>query len=166
MSVNNNKKKETEITAEDIADYIICFAHEHHGFISNLKLQKLLYYTQGWYLAINDEPLFEDDFEAWIHGPTIREIYRRYKKYTYKNIDEEPEMPNLPDEIKGFLDEVLEEYFDFDAFTLERMTHRELPWLSARGDLPKDISSKTIIDKTDMKKYFSRLLEENEQAKS
>lgn len=38
-------------------------------FISNLKLQKLLYYEQGYHLAIFDTPLFDADIEAWMYGP-------------------------------------------------------------------------------------------------
>ena len=50
-----------------VAEYIL----EREGAISTMKLQKLLYFAQGWSLAITNEPLFEDDFEAWSSGPVL-----------------------------------------------------------------------------------------------
>lgn len=49
--------------------------------ISNLKLQKLLYYAQGSYLALTNEPLFNENILAWKHGPVVNEVYQVYKKY-------------------------------------------------------------------------------------
>ena len=49
-------------------------------YISNLKLQKLLYYAQGSFLAIKDIPLFDDNLLAWVHGPVVNEVYQEYKK--------------------------------------------------------------------------------------
>ena len=47
--------------------------------ISNLKLQKLLYYAQGSFLAVTDKPLFEDNIVAWCHGPVVESVYHEYK---------------------------------------------------------------------------------------
>jgi uncharacterized phage-associated protein len=46
----------------DIADYFIRLANETGSFISNLKLQKLVYCAQAWHMALYDDPLFEEDF--------------------------------------------------------------------------------------------------------
>jgi uncharacterized phage-associated protein len=54
--------------ASEIADYLIAFSHEHGDPVSNLKLQKLLYYAQAWHLALHDEPLFNDRIEAYGDG--------------------------------------------------------------------------------------------------
>lgn len=48
--------------------------------ISNLKLQKLLYYMQGFHLAYFDTPLFDDDIEAWMYGPVVPCVYNHFKK--------------------------------------------------------------------------------------
>lgn len=61
---------------------------EDSEYITNLKLQKLLYYIQGEYMAKMNTPLFNDDFLAWEHGPIIREVYDKYKQngsYGIKN---------------------------------------------------------------------------------
>ncbi len=58
-----------KVTSDIIADYVIYFYHEHGDCITNLKLQKLVYYIQAWYLALNkNTPLFNEDFQAWVHG--------------------------------------------------------------------------------------------------
>jgi uncharacterized phage-associated protein len=44
-----------------------------------MKLQKLLYYCQGWHLAWDGEPLFGEEFEAWLSGPVCRELYELHK---------------------------------------------------------------------------------------
>ena len=65
----------------DITDYIILRVKSEDRFASliNLKLQKLLYYVQAWSYGINKKPMFDGEFEAWIHGPVNREIYNRFK---------------------------------------------------------------------------------------
>lgn len=72
------KEGMTQITCFDIAKHFIRFANEEGSFISNLKLQKLVYYAQAWHLAIHGTPLFEEDFEAWVHGPVIPSLYQKY----------------------------------------------------------------------------------------
>src|SRR3990167_3308538 len=54
--------------------------------ISNLKLQKLVYYAQGFFLAMHETPLFENDIEAWTHGPVVPELYRQFKEFGRNSI--------------------------------------------------------------------------------
>jgi uncharacterized phage-associated protein len=144
------------ITIEQATDYILAFAHEHQDFISNMKLQKLLYYAQAWHLALKNQPLFEAEFEAWIHGPVHPATYQRFKAYTFNNIDLAVEKPNLPPEAETFLLEVLEEYFPLTAYALERLTHQEQPWLEARGNLAPTASTSAVIPAATMANYYSK----------
>ena len=144
----------TPRTAHRIADYLIWLAHEHGSFISNLKLQKLLYYAQAWHLAVFDRPLFEEKLEAWVHGPVVPSVYRRFRSYRFRNIDEEIEAPGLPARTVQFLHELAGEYLGIDAYALELMTHREDPWLKARGDLEPHQASRATISEEDMRAYF------------
>jgi uncharacterized phage-associated protein len=146
-----------KLTAGDVADYLIAFAHEHGSFVSNLKLQKLLYYAQGWHLALFDRPLFDDRFQAWVHGPVVPAQYRRFKEYGYRNIDAPVAAPELPEETVAFLDELIGVYLPIDAYELELMTHRETPWQNARGALPPDAPSTAALSEDDMRAYFKRL---------
>ncbi len=154
------------ITATAIADYFIWLANETGSYISNLKLQKLVYYAQAWYLALYGQPLFDEDFEAWIHGPVIPELYREYKNFGWKPILKDVSSPDFSEEIQDFLEELTEVYFGCDAFELEQMTHHEDPWIQARGNLSLDAPCSFVISKASMKEYYKTRAEaeENQEA--
>ena len=145
------------INAIDVARYIVAYFHECEDPITNLKLQKLLYYVQGWHLAIEDKEAFPENFQAWVHGPVIREIYDKFKSYRWNPISEAIDTPILPDTIRDLIDEVLEVYGADSAFALEQRTHLEMPWLRARTGLNPDEASNNIIDKEWMKEFFGEL---------
>jgi len=151
-------------TCFEIAEYFIWMANETGSFMSNLKLQKLVYYSQAWYLAIYGKPLFEEDFEAWIHGPVIKVLYDRYKRWQWMPIQEEVSQPSFNQEVREFLEEVVDEYFSCDAYELERMTHIEEPWIKAREGLAKSEPCNKIITKESMKNYFEPRVETEEKA--
>ena len=68
----------------DVANWFTCSLDREAGdSITHLKLQKLIYYSQAWSLALNGIALFEEDFEAWAHGPVIPEVYQEYKEYGF-----------------------------------------------------------------------------------
>ncbi|MBO1348259.1 MAG: DUF4065 domain-containing protein [Hormoscilla sp. GUM202] len=144
----------TITTASEIADYFIWVANDTGSFISNLKLQKLVYYAQAWHLAIHDTPLFEDDFEAWAPGPTIPTLFEEYKKFQWKPILKQVKKPQLPQAVEDFLAKITEEYFTCNAFELEIMVHREDPWLKARRGLLIAEHSDAIISKESMREYY------------
>ena len=144
----------------DIAAYFIDLANQTGATVSNLKLQKLVYYSQAWHLAIHGTPLFEEDFQAWVHGPVIPVLYQKYKAFGWQPIQDDAS-PNLPEKVWSFLSEVSEEYFDCDAYELEQMTHIEAPWNQARGDLRPDAPSNAVIEKEWMKEYYGARGEEN-----
>ncbi len=132
------------LSCHDIADYFLAKQDEESGdTISNLKLQKLVYYAQGYHLAIFDKPLFDEEIEAWAHGPVVPVLYHRFKEYGAASI---PAIPNLDlskfdDEVQGFLDEVYDVFNQFSGWTLRNMTHEELPWKqheAMAGVIPKD----------------------------
>jgi uncharacterized phage-associated protein len=136
---------------------MIRFCHEHGDCLTNLKLQKLVYYTQAWYLGINGTPLFKDDFQAWIHGPVIPSLYQRFKKFGFNDITEQPPKVSCPETIIGHIQEVLKVYSGYSAYQLEQMTHNEDPWKLARKGIPDDANSKATIKKTDMKVFYAKL---------
>ena len=147
-------------TADQIADYIVWSAHASGSFISNLKLQKLLYYVQAWHLAVFGGPLFPARFEAWVHGPVVPDVYRRFNRFKWRNIDAEVERPELDARTVAFVEEVLEEYGAMDARHLESLTHREEPWIEARGDLASDEPCVAVLSEETMRScYRSRLTE-------
>lgn len=142
------------VAVQDIADYLIAFSHEHGDPVSNLKLQKLLYYAQAWHLAIHDEPLFSDPIQAWVHGPVVPSVYHRYKDWAWKPIEDNPETPDLGEHVSSHLTEMMGVYGTMTAYALELLTHQEDPWKIARGNLPPDESSSAVISQEDMKRFY------------
>jgi len=150
------KGEKSMVTVLDIAKTLLSIES-----MTNKKLQKLCYYAQAWYLTLNSEPLFENDFEAWIHGPVCPELYHHYKKYGHHRIAK----TDIPDNIKNdeyvynFIHNIYDLYGNMSGDDLEFLTHKELPWANARDGLQSWESSKNIITKEDMVKYYSSLYE-------
>ena len=137
--------------------------------VSVLKVQKLLYYVQAWHLVFFEgNPLFEEDFEAWVHGPVCSKVfaYHKYdlKKYMYSDISESDisaiDFSGIPSSVEGHVDAVLEIYGKFSGAQLEEFTHREDPWVSARQGLKPYESSRRVITKESMANFYRSLLPE------
>ncbi len=145
----------TVITAQEVADYFLASVDQESGDnITNLKLQKLLYYAQGFHVAMHHgEPLFPESLLAWSHGPVVRRVYQRYRHLGWKPID----LPSnfqadaYAPEIREILDAVNANYGQFTAKTLEIMTHEEAPWQRTQHN--------RIISLALLKNYFSELVE-------
>jgi uncharacterized phage-associated protein len=140
--------------ASSISDFFIASLHECGDPLSNLKLQKLLYYAQAWHLAIFDAPLFAEDIEAWVHGPVVVSEYRRFKGWAWQPIMDNPAIPTLDDATKAHLQEVLEAYGSKNAYELEQLTHSEAPWKIARKGISEDEPSNEVISYEEMKKFY------------
>lgn len=143
-------------TADQIADTLIALARERNLEISNLKLQKLLYYAQAWNLVFTNEELFDEDIEAWVHGPVVPKVFRRFKSFQWKTIDE-PVTPLADAKVRSHLEEVLNVYGHFNARQLERLTHSEAPWRDARKGLAPDESGNTVISRASMKSFYEHV---------
>lgn len=154
----------TLATAEQVADYFVWFCHETGDFVSNLEIQKYLYYAQGWYLGIYNEPLFTERLEAWVHGPVQPATYGRFKHNRWNPISDRVECPEFPERVYGHLVEVYEAYGKFSGWDLERLTHSEAPWRDARGGIQDDEPSSAEISHESMRRHFRDRLESKEQA--
>lgn len=125
--------------------------------ISHLKLQKLVYYAQAWNLALHDEPLFPDRIEAWVHGPVCPKVYYEYRRFGFRDLEYDGDV-ELDDNTKEFLDAVLKVYGKFDAKSLEELTHRETPWITARRGAPRTAYSNMVIGHKTMREFYKSLL--------
>jgi uncharacterized phage-associated protein len=158
MSIALTPCKAMTADVNQVADYV-CFRLIDAGAApSQLKLHKLLYYIQAWSLALYDEPLLDEKFQAWIHGPVSRTIYNRFKdtKNMFSSITEEDisDYSDLPQTAIYHIDEVLEAYGDFSGTQLEELTHQEAPWINARKGLSRFDRSERIISEDDMKQFY------------
>ncbi len=138
----------------DVAKYILT----KKGKLSTMKLQKLCYYAQAWSLVWDDEPLFDEEFEAWANGPVCRELFLKTKGNFYVTADDEDgNLSNIKDNQKETIDIVLNYYGDKDAQWLSQLSHMEDPWNEARKGIPSGIGSDKIITKDSMAVYYGGL---------
>lgn len=148
-------------TAKDVARYIVAKFQERGDLITNLKVQKLLYYVQGWHLGLFKRPAFDGEFRAWIHGPVNLDVYHEYKRYRWNPISDEQGAVDLPPELQKHVDEVLSVYGGDTAWALESETHTERPWIAARSGLAPDDEGHTVISDGDMMEYFGERAKED-----
>lgn len=158
MEVINEYKT---IDAIVLSNYIL----KHYGPMSHLKLQKLLYYCDAYSLAYFGNPLIEDNFEAWVHGPVCRRLYDNLKDksklysdvaYTSDGVDVDKEFNSLTFDQQTLLNNVLRELSSWSSFELEASTHQEAPWKNARKGYGEADKCSVLIKKDDMKEYYSK----------
>jgi len=151
------------ITANTVADYFLALANEVEEPLTNMKLNKLVYYAQAWHLAIFSTPLFTDEIEAWVHGPVVRSVYDLYRrfKWTPINIETQPSekiRQQFGSDQQDILDDIVEIYFPDTAYALEQLTRSEDPWIFARVGLAPYEASTNVITWESMKTYYARKL--------
>lgn len=139
--------------------------------MSHLKLQKLIYFVEGYHLAyFRGKSLINDEFEAWAHGPVSKSLYNELKRYSI--LYDDLEYVKKDDEISPIdvlhsqlcssqielIDEVIQLYIGESGMTLEGITHQQPPWIIARQGLPPYAKCNNVIDKSLMQEYFSNLI--------
>ncbi len=141
----------------DIAKKIIAKVDIDAGdVITNLKLQKLLYYVQGFYLAVFDKPLYNDEIEAWMYGPVVPSVYDNYApqgKSPLYNMESYTPISLTEDE-EDLFNQVYEAYGQFSAVKLMNLTHEEAPWKST------ETGKGNVISKEILKDYFKTRLDD------
>lgn len=143
----------------DVAKYFLSLTDDESGdTISNLKLQKLLYYAQGFHLVMFGQPLFENSIEAWRHGPVVKGVYRDYAQHGSNSIPRPTDfnIETIDEETRDFLDEVYKIYGQYSAWRLRQMIHDEPPWQEAwaRGE-------SSVVQHRAMQDYFKTLIDED-----
>lgn len=150
FSVFNMKK--VKYTAQQIADFFINLANHQYiddnmpEGITNLKLQKILYFAQAAYLSIHKEPLFEDDFVAWKYGPVINSIYNEFRQYGNEalSVNGKFNISDFDQELCNFLKSIWSIYGKYSAYELVGISHDHGPWRNAREN--EIISKESMLD--------------------
>ena len=127
---------------------------------TTMKLQKLLYYCQGWHLAWDGVLLFDAKIEAWANGPVVYEIYELHRGKYWLETPWPPQ--GDPDQLsrdeRESVGAVLANYGTWSGDQLSRKAHQERPWLDARGDLAPTAASRDAISTDVMQEFFGGLL--------
>lgn len=145
--------------ALDAANYLIYLMNDSCEDLTNMKLNKLLYYAQGFYLKKYGIPMFEDEIEAWEHGPVISSVYSAYKENSNRPITkwDEDRIALVQGEQVQILFDVAREYGKYTAGALRNMTHAlKSPWdqIYEKGQPHK------IIPNSIIKQYFDDEMQE------
>lgn len=164
------KKKEKHYTypVRDVSHYIIVYSNKKDYGVSNLKLQKLLYFVQAFFLINDCPPCFDEKIEAWDFGPVVPEIYREYKRYGgmdiptidyYVKFDKKNIWNTeriyyediISDDDKEMIQAVVDKFAHCSATFLVNLTHNQDPWINAYVN-----GQRNEITKEDIKRYFEQ----------
>jgi Uncharacterized phage-associated protein len=155
------------INCLNAARYFIIRAYEDglEAEMTNMKVQKLLYYAQSLHLALYNEPLFEAEIQAWRYGPVCPPAYKFYSEFEAQQlpIPQQESLLQLPSQKKELLEEIWEYFGGYHAYRLSDMTHGEFPWKKARKGLPPQASSTEPILLNDMKELGYQKLDRIER---
>lgn len=137
-------------TVHDIAALILA----EHGDLSAMKLQKLVYYSQAWALAKLNQPLFSEDIEAWANGPVVPELFNGHRGRFMVSAWEDGDASRVSAAKKEVIREVLRVYAPLTARELSDRTHREGPWLTARGSTATGAWSNAVISHASLRAFY------------
>lgn len=153
--------------ALEVAQHVINYSIENQKPVTNLKLQKVLYYIQAAFLVEKNGICFKEEIQHWRHGPVIPKVYSEYKAYTDQSIkDLQTESLDIFINTNGnfaveeinydkekFLEEdinlinkVISSYFNMEPWDMVEKTHKEEPWINTKSNEAIDINS--------IRKYF------------
>lgn len=172
-----------EYRVEEVANYFIEKGVEEGKLVNPMKLQKLLYFSYGWYLTyFPNKKLFNETLQAWRYGPVIESIYHEVKSYGNYPITEPiskflngetnlfsfkystPRIKFKNDDDKDFLEAIWNTYSQFSALKLSAMTHAEnTPWKNIAETNKNSIPKGTIISDGLILKYFESYRNKNKQ---
>ncbi|HPS28412.1 MAG TPA: DUF4065 domain-containing protein [Candidatus Paceibacterota bacterium] len=147
--------KKSPYIACDVAKYIIYLASkdligenkEREG-VTNLKLQKILYFAQAYYLAKLKKPLFSDEITAWAYGPVVPNVYHAYKNHKNNPITADEDKSSISKEDKLIIQEVWNTFGGYSASRLVDIAHSHAPWKEAFK------TTSQIITKDALSKYY------------
>lgn len=135
-------------SALDVAKYVIAHENNQGRNITNLRLQKLLYFVQAKVLCEGNDECFSDEMEAWDFGPVAPDVYHNYKVFGAMNLTETSKPPRFLAH-EELIDSMLDNCAKFSTNKLVEITHRQKPW--------KDAYAKgrgTVIPNEEIKKFF------------
>jgi len=126
-----------KMDVKELAIGIISYCNNNNIKISNLKLQKILYYIQGYAIKETHEPAFDAEIHNWQYGPVVEEVYFEYNQFrgediVLKDYDRRDGFFKRKNAINDIVLKVLNNCKNKSAFELVEMTHKEDPWKNTR----------------------------------
>lgn len=138
------------LSANDVASVVIA---RSGNWLTSMQLQKLLYYVQSWHLAVTNEPLFEEECEAWVQGPVVHDVWTARKDHASRVATGQGRLADLGETASAIVDLVLAMYGSMSGDELSQLTHAERPWREARRGLPEHAPSSEVIPRQTMAEF-------------
>lgn len=139
--------------ALSIAEHVIKRCNSKNKAISNLKLQKILYFIQAEFLVTKNAPCFFEIIEAWDFGPVVPEVYHKYKIFGSANIPAPADLMTydvITDNDKKLMNDIIDNCVQYSASTLTEITQNQTPWIKAYKN-----NCDNVITNENIKKFFS-----------
>ena len=154
------RSKQEGKDARSVANVLLTTARARHNTLTPLQLLKIVYFCQGWSLALLNTPLFRQDIEAWQFGPVVRDVYNEIRRYI-----DQPVLTNLKtngdaltEKDKELITSVLKQYEVYTGPQLIRLTHLpRSPWTTTWRNRK---TNHDVIPIQDIKEYFLQLKQE------
>lgn len=160
---NNVSNKECYEVYE-ICDYILEYISKKHGTINVFKLNSLLYIMQASYLHYYNKPLFDEDFEAWMAGPTLPSVWKKYRKFGGCSILSRDFQYNIRSEDMAFLNEIIDIFVECSESSLSDMLISQKAYKDAFEFRIPNCSIMPVIENEAIKTSFSEFLAGAEQS--
>lgn len=159
-----------DIYASDLAKYVLAYAYRNgigkNKYMTNLKLQKIMYYIEGYYLAKYDHSLYPALIEGWMFGPTLPSIYYEYAqngaepiRLSEEKVDEAYDIfeSSIDDPNKReLINKVISDKMNLDLWDLVHATMDEEPYQAVKRSTTEN-HPQPIITKRSIKRYFKRI---------
>lgn len=148
----------------EICDYVLEYISKKHGTINVFKLNSLLYIMQASYLHYYNKPLFDEDFEAWMAGPTLPSVWKKYKRFGGCSILSKDFQYSIRNEDMAFLNEIIEMFGECSESSLSDMLISQKAYTDAFKLRIPNCSIMPVIENDAIKASFSEFLSETEQS--
>jgi uncharacterized phage-associated protein len=166
-------------SAKAVANYFLGRAKSEGQSLDPMQIQKLVYYGQGWHLALRDKSLIRETIEAWPYGPVIESLFHEFKRWgsgairelamrdeggifgrQYASLDQEATFDEDLEAANSILDRVWQVYGNYSGIQLSDLTHKpNSPWATARA---ASRGARNIpISNESMKTYFKARVQRN-----
>lgn len=152
--------KNIDLDINTVADFFLSKSN-----LTPKKIQKLVYYAYAWFIALNNQSsddirfvLFNEEPEAWIHGPVFPSLYYKYRDYGFNEITKLSDAKSITNkDLVAFLNDIWDTFGNYSADELEYMTHQEEPWKNARVGISPIEPSNNSISKRDIFNFYNKL---------
>ena len=166
-NVETEKEPPKVYSALEVARHIINYSNSSEQYLSNLKLQKILYFVQAEFLISQGRICFADDIEAWNFGPVVPAVLHEFMRFgscfimpvTHYFVEDKNKFFNIrkvefkdniiSDEDKSVIDEVVDCFADYSSVALTELTLKQLPWKNAYSGCCRN-----VITAESIRNYF------------